>query len=52
MQLKIMEPQSRVVMQTLFRRSFDSFTDAAQRTTNWAMLIGDVVLVIVLLNLL
>jgi len=52
MQLKIMEPQSRVVMRALFKRSFDGFTESAQRTTNWAMLIGDIVLVYIVLNLL
>jgi hypothetical protein len=50
--LKFMEPQSRWVMRSLFRRNFDAFLDPAKRRINWAMLLWDVIILYVLLELL
>lgn len=52
LELKFMEPQSRWVMRTLFRRNFDAFVDSAKRRINWSMLLWDVILLYVLLRLL
>lgn len=50
--MKWMEPQSRLIVDGLFKRKFDSFTDDAKRKINWIMLIGDVFAAYVLLSLL
>ncbi len=42
MELKWIEPESRFIVNTLFKRNFDAFTDGAKRTVNWGVLIGDV----------
>ena len=52
MDLKFMEPQSRFVMRSLFKRHFDAFTGQGKRLTNWAMLLWDIVIVIILWKLL
>ena len=49
--LKIMEPQSRWVIRTLFKRDFDTFIPPAKRRINWAMLLWDLILLYVLLQL-
>lgn len=49
MNLKWIEPESRLIVNTLFKRNFDAFTDEAKRTVNWSVLIGDVGLVWLLL---
>ncbi len=49
-QLKWIEPQSRWVIRTLFKRNFDGFVESAQRNVNWAMLGWDVLLGYVLLR--
>jgi len=45
MELKWIEPESRFIVQNLFKRNFDAFTEEAKRTVNWSVLIGDVGLV-------
>ncbi len=50
MDLKWIEPESRLIVNSVFRRNFDTFTDQARRTVNWAVLAGDVVAVIILLS--
>ena len=52
MNLKWIEPESRWIMNTIFRRNFDAFTDDARRTVNWAVLATDVLGVWALLSLL
>lgn len=52
MDLKFIEPQSRWVMKTLFRRDFDSFVDSAKRRVNWSMLLWDIIIVYFLVQLL
>ena len=52
LELKFMEPQSRWVIRTLFRRDFDTFIEPAKRRINWAMLLWDVIIVYLLLQLL
>ena len=52
MDLKFMEPQSRWVMQTLFRRDFDTFVESAKRRINWAMLLWDLIVLYLLAQLL
>ena len=52
MELKWIEPESRFIMKTLFKRDFESFTDGAKKTINWGVLIGDVVAVWLLVSLL
>ena len=52
MDLQFMEPQSRLVMRSLFKRQFDAFNGQAKRVTNWAMLLWDIVIVILILKLL
>jgi len=51
-ELKFMEPQSRWVMRTLFRRNFDAFVASARVRINWAMLLWDIVIAYLVLNLL
>ena len=50
--MKWIEPQSRLIVDGLFKRKFDSFTDEAKRKINWIMLVGDVFAAYVLLSLL
>lgn len=50
--LKWIEPQSRWVIQTLFKRNFDAFQDSARRRINWSMLLWDIIIVYGLLKLL
>lgn len=50
--LKFMEPQSRWVMRTLFRRDFDVFVESAKRRINWSMLLWDLILLYILLKIL
>lgn len=52
MDLKFMEPQSRWVMKTLFRRDFDAFVDSAKRRVNWSMLLWDIIIVWIAMQLL
>ncbi|MCH9046184.1 MAG: hypothetical protein IIA40_08750 [SAR324 cluster bacterium] len=52
MDLKFIEPQSRWVMKTLFRRDFDAFVDSAKRRVNWSMLLWDIIIVYFLAQLL
>jgi len=49
MQLKIMEPQSRFVVNVLFRRNFNTFSEEARKGVNWVMLGLDLALVALLL---
>lgn len=48
---KWIEPESRLIINGLLRRNFDTFSDDAQRTVNWTVLAGDVAAVIILLAL-
>ena len=50
--LKFMEPQSRWLMRTLFKRDFDTFVESAKRRINWAMLLWDVIILYVLAQIL
>ena len=50
--MKFMEPQSRLIVDGIFKRRFDTFTDEAKRKINWIMLIGDAFAAYVLLSLL
>lgn len=50
--MKFLAPQSRFVLKTFFKRNYDALSDAAQTTTNRAMLAVDGVLAYVLLSLL
>jgi len=52
MDLKWIEPESRWLMRTLFKRNLDAFTDNARRTINWAVLAGDLLAVYLVLSLL
>ncbi len=52
MDLKWIEPESRLIVNTMFKRNFDGFTDQAKRMVNWGVLIGDVVGAYVLISLL
>ena len=52
MDLKWIEPESRLIVNTLFKRDFDGFTDEAKRKVNWAVLIGDFVGFYLLVSLL
>ena len=51
MELKFMEPQARFVMNSLFRRNYNTFTDGARRVVNWSVLIGDVAVAYLLLQI-
>ena len=46
---KWIEPESRLIVNGLFRRNLDTFTDEARQAVNWSVLIGDVVAVVILL---
>lgn len=46
MELKWIEPESRLIINKLFRRNFDHFTEEAKRTINWSVLIADAAAVI------
>lgn len=50
--MKFMEPQSRLIINKVFKRSFDGFTDEAKSKINWIMLVGDAFGLYILLNLL
>lgn len=50
--MKFMEPQSRLIVDGIFKRRFDTFTEEAKRKINWIMLIGDAIGLYVLLSLL
>ena len=52
MELKIMEPQSRWMIKTLFRRDFDSFVDTAKARTNLLVLVADLAVLLLLIRLL
>ena len=52
MDLKFMEPQSRLIIGRLFGRNFEGFSDESRRIVNWCMLIGDIAAVYLLLSLL
>jgi len=52
MDLKWIEPESRWIMNTFFKRNFDAFTDGARRMVNWLVLGADIVGVWVILSLL
>ena len=45
-----MESQSRAVMQTVFKRDYDAFTDSARRTVRMLVLAVDVVVGLLLLQ--
>ncbi len=50
MDLKWIEPESRFLVNSVFRRNFDTFTEQAKRAVNWLVLAGDVVGGIILLE--
>ena len=50
--LKWIEPQSRWVIRTLFKRDFESFIAPAKRRVNWAMLLWDLILLHLLAQML
>ena len=52
MDLKWIEPESRWVMKSLFRRDFDAFTDEARRAVNWMVLASDLLGIWVILSIL
>ena len=41
MNLKWIEPESRLIINRIFGRDFDTFSDQAKRTINWYVLVGD-----------
>lgn len=47
-----MEPQSRWMMRTFFRRNFDSFVDSAKARINWIVLGADLLVIYLLFRLL
>ena len=49
MNLKWIEPESRFLVKLVFKKNFDTFTESAQRNTNWGVLALDIVLLWVLL---
>ena len=51
MEPKFLEPQSRWMVNTLFKRNFDTFVDSAKTRVNWMVLAGDVVAGYILLRL-
>ena len=52
MNLKWIEPESRLIINRIFGRDFDAFTDQAKRTVNRFVLVGDGVALWVLITLL
>lgn len=48
--LQWIEPESRFLMRTVFRRNLDAMTDSARRTVNWSVLVLDVVVIYLLLE--
>ena len=50
--LKWIEPESRMLMKSVFKRNMDVMTDSARRSVNWGVLAFDVVAVVILLRLL
>ena len=52
MDLKWIEPESRWVMKTFFRRDFDAFTDEARKAVNWMVLASDLLGIWVILSIL
>ncbi len=52
MNIKWIEPESRLIINKIFGRDFDSFTEGAQQTVNWSVLIGDIAAVLFLFSLL
>ena len=49
--MKFMEPQSRLIIDKVFKRRFDGFTDEAKAKINWIMLAGDAVGLYILFSL-
>jgi len=52
MNLKWIEPESRLIINRIFGRDFDGFTDQAKRTVNRFVLAGDAFALWVLITLL
>ena len=52
MDLKWIEPESRLIINRIFGRDFDAFTDQAKRTVNRFVLVGDGVALWLLFTLL
>ena len=52
MNLKWIEPETRWIMKTFFRRNFDAFTEEARRMANWGVLGADIAGLWVLLQIL
>ncbi len=48
---KFLEPQSRRMVKTLFKRDFDSFVDSAKTNVNRMVLVADVVMAYILIRL-
>lgn len=48
--LSWIESHSRWVLRAFFRRNLDTFSEDARRVANWAVLIGDVLLIWTLLK--
>jgi len=51
MDLKFLEPQSRWMVNTFFKRDFDTFVDSAKTRINRMVLVADVVMVYILIQL-
>lgn len=51
MDLKFLEPQSRWMVNTFFKRDFDTFVDSAKTRINRMVLVADVVIVYILIQL-
>ncbi len=48
---KFLEPQSRWMINTLFKRDFDAFVDSAKTRINWMVLAADVVMAYILIRI-
>lgn len=47
---KFLEPQSRWMVTTFFKRDFDTFIDSAKTRVNWMVLAADVVIALILIR--
>ena len=48
MELKWIEPESRFLIKTAFRRNLDGMTDGARRAINWGVLVLDLLAIYIL----
>ncbi len=50
--LKWIEPESRFLMRSLFRRDLTVMTESSRRAINWSVLVADILAVYILLQVL